>query len=616
MKNLFLYIILCLLSFQMQAQHGAVARAIVENQEDGLEFRSMELFQENIQSATADHRAKEVLTQGTLLDLNPSDFKLARKSGAEAISLRIPTIENPDLEVLLVKVNIHTDDFKATDQFGNEIKDADLGVHYRGMIKGNPESIVAISILENEIMGFASSNEGNLVIGRLGRINKTNQHIAYYDKNLTIQSDFECKMEDDGVGYLPEQLKPIDVNSNKLNTNKCVRIYTEINEDIRTDKGAGTFAYISGIFNQSAAIYANEAVTIVSSGMLAWVSGSPYTGTTTGTLLDQFQDTRNSFNGDLAHLVGYAGGGGLAAGFSGFCNADLDESMCYSDIGSSYNDVPTYSWTIMVYTHEMGHLMGLRHTHACVWNGNNTAIDGCAGYTEGSCSIPGNPTNGGTIMSYCHLQAVGINFNEGFGPQPGTLLRNNATSASCLTSCSCLDDLVLFGNTNSGDNLDYEAANTITSTQEISASTDVDYQAGSSVTLEAGFTIATGSTLDITIGGCTNAKMAKGYVTTPLEETAVSNHATRKIPTENVLTSFPNPFSNTTTIAYFLEEDTEVTLQVFNTLGERVALLVNENQTSGNHEINFSARDLTPGFYYAALSANGVNQTLKLVINK
>jgi hypothetical protein len=69
--------------------------------------------------------------------------------------------------------------------------------------------------------------------------------------------------------------------------------------------------------------------------------------------------------------------------------------------------------------HEMGHSFGSRHTHACVWNGNNTAIDGCgpaAGYGyEGSCSGAPIPSIGGTIMSYCHLTSTGINFNNGFG---------------------------------------------------------------------------------------------------------------------------------------------------------------------------------------------------------
>jgi hypothetical protein len=105
--------------------------------------------------------------------------------------------------------------------------------------------------------------------------------------------------------------------------------------------------------------------------------------------------------------------------------------------------VPTYSWSVMVVAHEFGHLFGSRHTHACVWNGNNTAIDGCAGATEGGCSLPGNPSGGGTIMSYCHLN-VGINFSLGFGPQPANVIVSNVNNASCLGNC-CPSNITITG---------------------------------------------------------------------------------------------------------------------------------------------------------------------------
>src|SRR5690606_2449176 len=96
----------------------------------------------------------------------------------------------------------------------------------------------------------------------------------------------------------------------------------------------------------------------------------------------------------------------------------------------------------MAMTHEMGHGFGSPHTHACAWNGNNTAIDGCgpaAGYSEG-CTGP-IPPEGGTIMSYCHLTGVGINFTLGFGDQPAALIRNTIDSKDCLaTNCIDTDD--------------------------------------------------------------------------------------------------------------------------------------------------------------------------------
>ena len=94
----------------------------------------------------------------------------------------------------------------------------------------------------------------------------------------------------------------------------------------------------------------------------------------------------------------------------------------------------------MVVAHELGHLFGSHHTHACRWNGNNTAIDGCAGFVEGNCGNPGNPSGGGTIMSYCHIRNIGINFSRGFGPQPGNVIRNNVANASCVQVCDTPGD--------------------------------------------------------------------------------------------------------------------------------------------------------------------------------
>jgi hypothetical protein len=161
-------------------------------------------------------------------------------------------------------------------------------------------------------------------------------------------------------------------------------------------------------------------------------------------MLNQFTAYRQGFNGDIAQLLSYKASGGIAY-VNTLCNGNPDYRMSFASIGSSFNTVPTYSWTVMVCTHEFGHLLGSNHTHACAWNGNNTAIDGCY-TTEGSCSQPPIPSNGGTIMSYCHLTSAGINFTQGFGTQPGNVIRNKVTNASCLQACP--DD---GGNNGGGD---------------------------------------------------------------------------------------------------------------------------------------------------------------------
>jgi hypothetical protein len=154
--------------------------------------------------------------------------------------------------------------------------------------------------------------------------------------------------------------------------------------------------------------------------------------------LSQFGTTRTSFNGDLAHLLDLANYGGVAW-INSLCGS-TSSRMAYSGIDANYNNVPTYSWSVNVVCHEQGHNLGSRHTHACAWNGDNTAIDGCgptAGYTEGSCPTAPVPSSsvGGTIMSYCHLLSAGIKFVNGFGPQPKAVILDRVNGASCLAAC-------------------------------------------------------------------------------------------------------------------------------------------------------------------------------------
>jgi len=112
--------------------------------------------------------------------------------------------------------------------------------------------------------------------------------------------------------------------------------------------------------------------------------------------------------------------------------------FAYSDIVNSSQLYPTYSWDVQVVSHEMGHNFGSAHTHDCVWGPNgNQQIDDCGNIalgSGGSCynaSSPIVPSGGGTIMSYCHVNSVGINFSLGFGAEPGDLMRNKYSSCMC-----------------------------------------------------------------------------------------------------------------------------------------------------------------------------------------
>jgi len=74
-------------------------------------------------------------------------------------------------------------------------------------------------------------------------------------------------------------------------------------------------------------------------------------------MLNAFTGYRQGFDGDLAMLLSYKSSGGIAY-VNGLCSSNPDFSMSFSSINSTYADVPTYSWSVMVVTHEFGHLFG------------------------------------------------------------------------------------------------------------------------------------------------------------------------------------------------------------------------------------------------------------------
>ncbi|MGI9526247.1 MAG: M12 family metallo-peptidase [Weeksellaceae bacterium] len=382
----------------------------------------------------------ETLDEYVVVDFNQKEIKILEDLSKDFIEMEVPVSNHESVTLQLVKINLFDDNNYVKTFPSEKTVDVQIGAHYRGIVKGKPETLVALSIFDDEIMGLAAGLYGsNLVIGK---IEGQDEHVVYLDNQIAKHQNFECGVKDDQISYDEHELTYSAEEQETALADKCIRFYIEVNYDLYRNKGseAATSNFVTGFMNQVMTLYANENINTKLMPIAIWTQPSPYTASGTYDLMRQFQNYRTNWEGDLAQLVGFSGGGGIAAGFSGVCNYDRRQSMSYSGINSSYNTVPTYSWTVNVVTHEYGHIMGSRHTHACVWNGNGTAIDGCAGFVEGNCYQPGYPSGGGTIMSYCHQTSVGMNLAKGFGTQPGNVIRNRVANGSCLGSCTTNPD--------------------------------------------------------------------------------------------------------------------------------------------------------------------------------
>jgi hypothetical protein len=299
------------------------------------------------------------------------------------------------------------------------------GAHYRGIIKGDNTSMVAISFFDDHVQAILSQRDGGNIV--LSNLKNSFAHVMYREKNLLIQNPIQCATPDTEmeINITPEPMDGAEIDP-------CVRVFIEADFEMFEGEGGAvqTADQIVGFFNVSSTIYFNEGITDIISEIFVWDTDDPYPSTSSIDALEYFRDFRTTFDGDLAHLVTYDDEnlGGVAY-VPALCS---DYTYAYSNIYDSYGDFPTYSWTVDVFTHEMGHNLGSPHTHNCSWPGG--AIDNCY-TTEGGCDAGAEPVDGGTIMSYCHLTGYGKNFALGFGPLPGGLIYDEVNDAGCLGGC-------------------------------------------------------------------------------------------------------------------------------------------------------------------------------------
>ena len=78
------------------------------------------------------------------------------------------------------------------------------------------------------------------------------------------------------------------------------------------------------------------------------------------------------------------------------------------------------------------------------------------------------------------------------------------------------------------------------------------------------------------------------------------------------LPSAPNPFQTATRLRYVLPTTESVRLDVYDLLGRRVSTLVDQQQTSGPHEVMLDGSRLAPGVYFVRLAAGDRRTTQKV----
>lgn len=375
------------------------------------------------------------LSEYTIVEIDQNILDSLVKQKSTELTLSIP-YKDEILILELKEINLFDPTFKVNTTEGSS--EYEKGLHYKGIIRGQAKSSVSMSIFKDEVVGVIISEKyGELNIGKSG-MHVLSEYIVYDAEQLKDTVTFKCATpeKDPEELRLLKEVQKLVKKSPQAAINTCVTIDFEMAYSNYQNFGTSqaVINWITSIFANVKTIYKNEGIDVTIKSIFIHTAPDGY-DLNPSTALNQLRNKRindPNFTGSVVHLVR-----GKTSGFSGIayvgvtCNNNYQYGL--SDVQFSFNPYPTYSWTVMVLSHELGHNFGSPHTHSCTWPGG--AIDNCY-TTEGGCAPGPAPANGGTIMSYCHLTNYGIRLQNGFGPLPGAAIRNHIGAQACASGCT------------------------------------------------------------------------------------------------------------------------------------------------------------------------------------
>ena len=80
--------------------------------------------------------------------------------------------------------------------------------------------------------------------------------------------------------------------------------------------------------------------------------------------------------------------------------------------------------------------------------------------------------------------------------------------------------------------------------------------------------------------------------------------------------NYPNPFNPSTTIEYYLPEQADVNVTIYDALGNELEVLFSGSNSAGTHSLNWNASNYASGIYFYRLNAGTFNQVKKMLLLK
>lgn len=314
------------------------------------------------------------------------------------------------------------------------------GQHYQGKTENNKR--IALSLFDHNCSGIIYDDQE--YHKTIHSVSQREGHGLIIDRLIIQDNENRCST-DDILHYIESD--PTLTNRTK---EACKRVTISVRTDyelfLRFNKdNQAVVNYVLSLFNQINSIYRNEEIQISLSEIMINISPDGIPHTTANADLNYINNKYRSYKGNVnLTLSGFKRNGKAVLGGVAYINSLCQRtySYAYANVESGFKLFPEFSYDVFLTAHELGHVLGSRHTHACVWGPNkNQALDNCA-KVEGSCLAGPAPVKG-SLMSYCHLSGnPGIDLSLGFGKEPGDLIRKTVNSANCLLSYSPLQGVL------------------------------------------------------------------------------------------------------------------------------------------------------------------------------
>lgn len=626
-NNLFLFLFVSFFAIKANAQEAiktVLAEEIQQAHASGLEFREFKLF-----SITKGEK-HDILDDETLLLPDANNILHLYETRPRAISLVMEAVNGKKYRLDMLRSNPFSEnaDLSYIDANGIHSFAGDRGVHYQGAVAGSDQSLAALSVFASgEVMALFADETGNFVVGKLE--DNSGRYIFYNDQDFKVIPPTSCGTNEIPVAR-PDEDEPGSGDKTTASFDcKKVRLYWEADYELYTNKQSNTTitqSYMTGLFNQVQTMYRNERIAVELKSLHIWTIPDGYSSASSHDGLSDFTSAwnakGNNYDGDVAMLLARdAGGNGGVAFLDVLCNKN--RAYAYGDVTGSFLAVPTYSWDVMMVTHEIGHNLGSNHTHWCGWNtgpgGSCGSIDNCVTqeWGNGCSTCPSTFSNSlpswkGTVMSYCHLSSRGVNLASGFGPAPGARIRAEIGNSLCLksiisatlvTTPVCRDkgtvtlvfDSATVGANHFGANPHVFTWSNGSNTQNISVSQPGYYSV-----------VVTDS------NGCTAV----------IETTVTQNNADSCKSTSIATTGtdrefmglYPNPAHNSVSVKFFSTATDAVVVKLTDVTG-KIILTREVKALSGENNITLDLAGVTPGMYFVNLSSSDTQyKGQKLVI--